>query len=184
MENENEQRKNLPRLDPSFYRGFAHIHWIFNIRDRKTGWFSEEFFLRFQLVATHTFLRYHIVAPCICLMPDHIHMLLIGYDAEQSDQRLAVSFLRKHLKRHIAPFEFQRPAYDHVLRESERTREAFQKTASYIRNNPTRAGLVDDGEQWSYECCIVPGYPDLHPSEPDFWDKFWRIYYKIQRDTP
>ena len=103
--------RNLPRLDLAAYRGLAYVHWIFNIRDRKRGWLDMEFLLRFQLLATHAFLRQCIAAPCVCLMPDHIHMLLIGYDELQSDQRVAVEFLRKQLKPHLEKggFELQRP---------------------------------------------------------------------------
>jgi|GEM_PF-308665 len=174
-----EKRKgNLPRLDRSAYRGLAYVHWVFNIEGRKRGWLDTEFFLRFQLLAVHAFLRQKIVAPCVCLMPDHMHMVLIGCDENGSDQKIAVEFLRKQLKPILTKksVNIQRTPYDHVLRQEERDRDSFENHAAYILDNPMRAGLVDDGESWSYECAIVPGYPDLDIRAADYWDKFWRIY--------
>jgi len=178
MDAGNHEHRNLPRLDRSYYRGLAHVHWIFNIRDRKTGYLDEPFFQHFKWVGTHALLRYAIVAPCICLMPDHIHLLLVGTDEEGSDQVVATQFLRKHLKGRLRPYEFQRPAYDHVLRERERAREEFRATANYILDNPVRSGLVETAEEWAFRCAIVPGYPDLDLDREDFWDVFWRVYYR------
>ena len=181
MGNATDRKENLPRLPREAYRGIVDGHWVFNIAGKKRGWLNERFFLQFQLIATHAFSRYRIASPCLCLMPDHIHLLLMGYHWGESDQRLAVHFIRKHLKTPLAPTEFQKTPYDHLLRKKERDRSAFQRTAGYIRNNPVRAGLVDEdgGNEWPYQCAIVPGYPDLHPGQKDFWDLFWRIYYRI-----
>jgi len=178
---------NLPRLNREAYRGLAYVHWIFNVRDRKRGWLDTEFFLRFQLLAVHGFLRQKVAAPCVCLMPDHIHMLIVGCDPNGSDQVTAMEFLRRQLKPALATkgIEFQRPAYDHVLRMEERVRDTFESTAAYIMDNPCRAGLTrDDSTPWSYECAIVPGYPDLNLRADDYWEKFWRIYREKLLVTP
>ena len=173
------EHRNLPRLDRSYYCGLAQVHWIFTIRDLKPGYLTPEFFLKLQLIATNAFLRYRVVSPCLCFMPDHIHLLLVGHDEEKSDQQLAIRFLTKHLKPTLLPFEFQRPVYDHVLRKSERERDAFQDTANYVIDNPVRAGLVDTATDWPFKAAIIPGYPDINPTQEDFWERFWKIYYRI-----
>jgi putative transposase len=175
---EPKDMKNLPRLNREAYRGFATAHWVFNMKDRRTGWLNERFFLRFQMVALHAFSRYRIASPAICVMPDHIHLILMGY-TESSDQTLAVSFLRKHLKVYLVPFEFQKTPYDHVLRNEERKRKSFAQMVGYVRKNPVRAGLVKSDESWDYECCLVPGYPDLSLHQANFWDKYWKIFYAL-----
>lgn len=172
------EHRNLKRLHPSYYRGLAHVHWTFTIKDRKTGYLSPEFFSRFQLVASHACHRYHLISPCCCLMPDHLHLLLAGIDEKRSDQKQAVSFLRKHLKSALQPFEFQRQAYDHVMRDHERSHSEFQKIATYITENPVRAGLCGSPTNWPYTTAMVPGFPELNPSDGDYWELFWRIYHR------
>ncbi|MEO0414427.1 MAG: hypothetical protein AAF226_05690 [Verrucomicrobiota bacterium] len=172
-------KRNLPRLDRSAYRGRAVVHWVFNVADRKTGWLNEPFFLEFQLAATHTFARYDLVSPCICLMPDHIHLLVMGVDERGSDQKVAIPFLRRHLGDAFPEgMGLQKTPYDHVLRSEERKQGAFMKMAGYVRENPLRAGLVDSSQAWPYECAIVPGYPKMDVRDENFWETFWKIYYK------
>jgi hypothetical protein len=51
-------------------------------------------------------------------------------------------------------------------------------------NNPLRASLVVQPGDWEFCGALVPGYPTLHPLNPDFWDKFWRLYTKaLQPDA-
>jgi len=185
MPSPSREHGHLPRLARPAYRGLAAVHWVFTVQDRRTGWLDESFFVRFQLVATHAFHRYRLVGPCLCLMPDHIHLLVLGVDEERSDQLAAMSFLRRQLRPHLAPCDWQRPAYDHVLRDHERQPDAFVKTASYIRANPFRAGLVpDEASPWPFACAVVPGYPDLDPAADDFWERFWRIYDRLVNPRP
>jgi hypothetical protein len=35
---------------------------------------------------------------------------------------------------------------------------------------------IPRGDQWPFCGAIVPGYPTLHPLQPDFWPKFWKLY--------
>ena len=176
------RKRSLPKLGRQHYQGLAIVHWVFTIEGRRTGWLNEAFFLRFQLAGVHTCLRYRVACPFVCLMPDHIHVLLMGYDEAHSDQSLAVSFWRKCLRPLLdaaGSYALQSQAYDHVLRESERQRGSFEGHAAYIRQNPFRAGLVaEEGDPWAYECALVPGYPDLNLRDDDFWDRFWKIYYE------
>ncbi|MEM1442749.1 MAG: hypothetical protein AAGF67_10435 [Verrucomicrobiota bacterium] len=171
--------KSLPRLHPSAYRGLAQVHWIFTIKNRETGYLTPDFFHQFKLTAMHTFARYDLVSPCICLMPDHVHLLLLGTNESGSDQRTAVEFLRKHLRPFVHPFEFQHQAYDHVLRDSERVRDVFQATANYVLENPVRSKLCKSPRDWPYATAVIPGYPDLNLWDENYWDLFWRLYHRL-----
>lgn len=165
----------LPRLERSFYRGRAVIHWTLPIFDRTTGWLNESFHLRFRELLLHAAARQSLLCPIYCLMPDHIHLVWMGL-AERSDQFTAMAFVRTHLEKYLHPVRFQPQAYDHVLRESERERSAFASVVNYIVENPVRAGFVATADQWSYTGCVVPGYPRLDPREERFWEVFWKIY--------
>ena len=112
-------------------------------------------------------------------MPDHIHFLWIGI-LDQSDQRVAVKYFRKRINPVIEKLGtgFQRQPYDHVLREEERERDAFETLAEYISRNPERANLVlaDGFREYKYTGCLIPGYPELTTWQADYWDRFWRTY--------
>ena len=164
----------LPRLRDEFYRGYASVHWTFGIEERKTGWLDDGFHTRFREVLVHACARHHCACPVYCLMPDHLHLLLLG-TSENRDLRLAATFLRKHLALFLAPAEFQKQAYDHVLREEERCREAFVRICHYILENPVRAGLCTAAAEYSWSGAVIPGFPDLRIHEAGYWDLFWRI---------
>ena len=174
----------LRRLDPQAYTGLAQVHWAMTIRGRRTGWLTPAFSLEFREILVHAAFRYGICMPIYCLMPDHMHLLCAGFDQENSDQHRALRFIRRHgnaLLRRSGGFEFQQQGYDHVLRESERERDAFQAVAWYIQCNPVRAGLVatdsaEDLARYRFLGCVLPGYPELSFWQEDYWMRFWRIY--------
>ena len=183
----------LKRLSPEFYRGQAWVHWSLTIEDRKTGWLIPIFYYKFRELLTHTTFRYGLCCPIFCLMPDHIHLLLLGI-RDSADQRLAIKFLRRQLnsvleKLHV---RLQDQPYDHVLRDDERQGIALQNVVEYIARNPERKQLapLDGYRDYPYTGCLVPGYPDLKPFQPDFWDLFDRLTSKLrqlgmfQNDTP
>lgn len=178
-ERERVDKRSLPRLAPEFYRGQAFIHWTLTIEGRATGWLTVEFHRAWQLCLLHTCSRYALACPVYVLMPDHIHLLCLGLDEMGSDQRLAVEFLRKHLRPALSPAAWQHQAHDHVLREHEREHSAVQTVAHYILENPGRAGLVTSTDTYPFLGCCVPGYPDLNLSQPDYWERFWRIYNRL-----
>jgi hypothetical protein len=126
----------------------------------------------------HAAAREGLVCPIYCLMPDHIHLVWMGFRAD-TDQLNAMAFLRTYLEPALAPAKFQPQAHDKVLREEKRKRNAFARICFYILANPIRAGLVKESGQWPYRNCIVPGYPALDPAGESFWPKFWRIYEKL-----
>jgi putative transposase len=173
----------LRRLDPSFYRGHAYVHWSMTMDERKQGWLTPLFYSKFREVLTHTMFRYALNCPVYCCMPDHIHLLWIGI-LEGSDQRDAAKFFRAQLNPILQAFEarFQHQPYDRVLRAEDRECSAFEEVVEYIARNPERAGLVplDGYRQYEFSGCLVPGYPNLSPWQDDYWDLFWRIHSRLR----
>lgn len=174
------QRANdyLPRLDPACYRGNAYVHWSMTIDERRTGWLSETFHVRYREILTHTAFRYNLACPVYCCMPDHFHLLLIGY-RPNSDQRIALKYLRRHVNRILTDFHcrLQQQAHDHVLSEEQRNHEVFETVAEYIARNPERAGLVprDGFRSYPHTGCVLPGYPEMSLWQNDYWTRAWRI---------
>ena len=180
-----EPRGYLPRLAPEFYRGAAVVFWTHPIAERGTGWLHPGLHQAFREIALHAAIRENLLCPIYTLMPDHLHLVWMGV-APDSDQLRACGFLRRYLDPRLRPHRFQPQAHDHVLRESERHRNAFAATCAYIAENPVRArlgatgagatGAGATGAGWEFTGCLLPGYVDLHPLAADYWEKFWRLY--------
>lgn len=79
----------------------------------------------------------------LVLMPDHLHML-IGVSGDTILSNLIRDF--KRITARTAKIEWQRNFFDHRVRHD----ESEDEKATYIRQNPMRAGLVHTDEQWPY----------------------------------
>jgi hypothetical protein len=150
---------------------------------RATGWLDALFHAQMREWLCHSLGRYHLVSPIYCLMPDHAHFLWLGWD-ENSDQRKAAALLRRRWNLGLSAQgrSLQRQAYDHVLRDSERRRDAFVATAGYVLENPVRAGLVHHWRDYPFLGSMVPGYPVLDPRANDFWSTFWQIFARCSEN--
>jgi putative transposase len=140
---------HLPRLAPESYHGLACVHWIMAVEARATGWLSDLFHARFREAMLHALAHHNLLCPIYCLMSDHAHFIWLGV-GPGSDQRRAVTEFRRTTNRLLAPQRWQREAYDHVLRDTERQRDAFPAVCWYVLENPVRKGLVADWKDYSY----------------------------------
>ena|ERR1051326_3793272 len=84
------------------------------------------------------------------LMPDHLHVFVV-----MEDERLSLSTWVKSLKNAISKTlrqdnvpspHWQKGFFDHVLRST----ESYSEKWDYVRQNPKRAGLVNDWGDWSF----------------------------------
>ena len=178
-----EEHTYLKRLAPEAYRAYAAVHWSMTIAERKQGWCTEWFHAKFRELLTHVTFRYGLLFPTYVLMPDHLHILAMGF-RETSDQRLAMRFLRKQMNWALKPagYQLQKQGHDHVIRQRSRTRSVFQKVVQYVRENPLRAGLVESpGElpKYPFSGCLVPGYPELNQWDEKFWGVFWKPIFSF-----
>jgi len=128
-------------------------------------------------VLLHTVMRYDLLCPAYCFMPDHLHLVWIGVSGG-ADQRIAAQFFRFHSGALLAPAGWQKQAFDHVLREDDRKRGAFAAVCHYILENPVRAKLVGTWNAYRYSGAALPGFPDVDPRRNDYWETFWGIYVK------
>jgi REP element-mobilizing transposase RayT len=180
-----DQHRKLPRLSADFYRGHAYVHWTMTIHERAIGWLIPEFHYKFREILTHATFRYSFACPIYCLMPDHMHLLWIGIHG-QSDQLKAMEYFRKQVGIPLKEkgCEFQHQSYDHVLRNDEMLESAVCDLVEYIARNPERKGLVciDGYKNYPFSNCLVPGYPELQLWQPEFWQRFWRSYFFLQKN--
>lgn len=196
----NPDLHHLSRLERSYYQAFAAVHWTMRIVPATPGWLDDRFHHEFREVLVHAGVREKLVCPTYCLMPDHLHLMLLGL-AVASDQLNAIKFLRLQLNRLLAGeplqksaalvraqrreiWKLQPQAHDHVLREEERKQGALASVCFYILANPVRAKLVETEAEWKFCGAVVPGYPDLYPLQEDYWELFWKLYCKQREPLP
>jgi len=70
--------------------------------------------------------------------------MLIGVPSNAQLSRLIRDF--KRITTRTAKIDWQRNFFDHRLRHDESLAKKFE----YIRQNPVRAGLIMQGEEWPY----------------------------------
>jgi putative transposase len=84
------------------------------------------------------------------IMPDHLHVFVAT-----DDEKIAISAWMKSLKNSIsktlrangvAPPHWQKTFFDHLLRSS----ESYSEKSNYVRENPVRAGLVAEAQDWPH----------------------------------
>lgn len=97
--------------------------------------------------------RHNLAVGRYVIMPDHVHFFVRRPDDLQLGRW--VGMLKQALAKHIAlagtsPI-WQRGFFDHVLRND----ESYGDKWNYVRENPVRAGLVTNAEDWPYSGEIV-----------------------------
>jgi putative transposase len=83
-----------------------------------------------------------------CFMPDHLHLLVEGSDGSDLSRfmkafKQTTSF---HHKERTGKSLWQRSYYDHVIRNEEDEQAAL----AYILENPVRAGLVENFDEYPF----------------------------------
>jgi putative transposase len=83
------------------------------------------------------------ISHLLLLMPDHLH-LIAGFPRQENMSTAVRDWKRLTARR--AGIEWQRNYFDHRVRPD----EGLQQKTDYIRNNPVRAGLVQQPDDWPH----------------------------------
>jgi hypothetical protein len=111
------------------------------------------------------------VLACVFLMSDHAHYVFVRLD-EHADQLPLICEFSREWHQYLQSVELALQAYDNVLREADRARDAFPDLIHYILQNPVRKALVAVWQEWPHSGTLLPGYPNLDPRKDDFGDNF------------
>ena len=84
-------------------------------------------------------------------MPDHLH-LFVAFQPETLTVSNWIKSLKNSLSKTLRAMDkpaphWQEGFFDHVLRSS----ESYEQKWRYVRDNPVRAGLVSQAEDWPYQ---------------------------------
>lgn len=137
--------------------------WLDRCIAESPRWLEQENIARIVAEQIHTLdgERYRLIAYCI--MPNHIHQLIdtAGFPAEAATHsgRTApypLAETMKRIKGRTARYCNQalgrsgafwhHESYDHVVRDQ----KEFERVLWYILNNPLKAGLVENWEEWPF----------------------------------
>lgn len=134
-----QRRHALPHVIPSWIHGDATYFVTICSRPRGVNTLCIEP-VASTLIAT---LRAHESATgwtllAFVLMPDHVHLLLLG-----RDPRAIVPPWKRYTARHLG-IRWQRDFFEHRLRAD----DAISAKVEYMRQNPVRAGLVATADAW------------------------------------
>jgi REP element-mobilizing transposase RayT len=76
-------------------------------------------------------------------MPDHVHAMI--QFSENLPMIRAVRAWKSWTAKHYG-ITWQSQWFEHHLRDT----ESWREKSAYIRNNPVRAGLVEDAKDWTW----------------------------------
>ena len=104
--------------------------------------------------AERAYSEHNIAVGRFVIMPDHIHLFVCGPDDFELGRWIGM--LKQCLEKQIvrdtsAEPLWQRRFFDHVLRSE----ESYAQKWNYVRDNPVRAGLVTNAEEWPYAGEII-----------------------------
>ena len=103
----------------------------------------------FVKFATQAYSERNIAVGRYVIMPDHLHLFIRGPDGFQLGRWIGM--LKQVLAKATSPVRakspiWQRGFFDHVLRSD----ESYAQKWNYVRENPVRAGLVTNADNWPY----------------------------------
>ncbi len=144
------QRKSSPRLAGFAYRGGYQYHVVLSAASRTRPFAAHEWAELAVTVLYDVARDTSFAVDAYCVMPDHVHVLVSGDAAADSDLARFVHRYKQALgfkfKRATGAQLWHRSYYDHVLRPD----EPAIVHASYIVSNPVAAGLVETAGAWPY----------------------------------
>jgi putative transposase len=141
-----------PRLQPLFRKYDPPLYFVtFNTHHRQQFLAGPSLHSAFVAFAQRAHEKGISVGRYV-LMPDHVHLFVSNSATLTLSEwiRLLKRALSKELSDALPP-HWQRGFFDHLIRR----RENYAAKCLYVRNNPVRARLVEDPDQWPYQGEIV-----------------------------
>ena len=104
--------------------------------------------------AKRAYSEHNIAVGRYVIMPDHLHLFVCGPDDFELGRWMGI--LKQCLEKQIVRAAklkpvWQRRFFDHVLRSD----ESYAQKWNYVRQNPVRAGLVKNADDWPYAGEII-----------------------------
>ena len=149
--------KSFPRLPPRLTWGFASnpVFFVTVCTYRRRALLANDAvsqaFLRF---AERAYSGHNVAVGRYVIMPDHIHLFVCGPDNFELGRWIGL--LKQCLAKSVARLPsadpvWQRGFFDHALRSD----ESYAEKWNYVRENPVRASLVTNPDDWPFAGEII-----------------------------
>ena len=139
--------KDRPRRLDLIYISQPLYFVTFSTRNRKSIPSLERAQVAFEEYAQRASRDFNIGVGRYVIMPDHIHLFVRG-DAEFSLSRWIAGLKRAISAALKIRGAFWQPTFfDHILRSD----ESYGEKWGYVRENPVRAGLVEQSDDWRFQ---------------------------------
>ena len=143
---------SLARKEIANFRKRILRKWDQLLDTGSTGptWLKQAEIARLVTDAIHHYDGKFYFLVCYCIMPNHVHQLVIPFAKEPPlhsvlrDLKGFTARMANRLLCRTGPF-WQPESFDHVVRPGRLT-----QTLRYILENPVKAGLVSSWEEWPY----------------------------------
>jgi putative transposase len=146
-----EQKRHFARMDALLDQALHGPHWL-----------SQPECARIVMDCIHELDPKHYHLHAFCVMSNHVHLLIDQQGIPDPHRRqdgkhyTALSRALRLLKGKSAALcnrvlgrgglFWQHESYDHVVRDA----QEYERILAYIVNNPVKAGLVEDWQDWPY----------------------------------
>jgi putative transposase len=144
-----------PRLDNVFQRYDPPLYFVTLCSNARRHFFANDVFHdAFRQFALRGYVEKQIAIGRYVLMPDHVHLFVRGGFEFRLSQWVRI--FKRALSKTLAelghaPEHWQRGFFDHLIRSA----ESYDQKWTYVSENPARAGLIANPEDWPWQGEIV-----------------------------
>ncbi|MFZ3216385.1 MAG: transposase [Candidatus Acidiferrales bacterium] len=164
-------RKNI-RLPALNYRGRRRFFITLCCEHRRRFFTQNRLAAGIIEILRVTAIQHKIAFYTYCLMPDHLHALVIGLDPSSNCLNFMSDFKRKSTIEFQSEYSsplWQKKFYDYILRPKDST----DRVAAYIWLNPVRKGLRSEQQDYAYSGSFAADWkPSLDLANP--WTPAWK----------
>ncbi len=143
-------RRKTHRLDRKLYRGMMICAFTCCVVDKRPLFVDADTFHLFESKLLSSLRKNGCEAHVYLFMPDHLHLLVEGQSDDSDLWKCIVDFKQTTgfwLSSTSRGERWQHDFFDHVLRKE----EDIEKQVRYILENPVRAGIVRDWQEYPYK---------------------------------
>ncbi len=165
--------------------GYPH-HVVARTNKGLTSFHEEEDYRTFMEIMHRLKTRRDLKIWCFCLMPNHVHLLLVpGTPEDQVKfmQGLLVTYTQYYNRKYQTEGQLWRAKYYSSIVDYE---NYLWKVMRYIERNPVRAGLTKDPEDYPYSSASKNRIGSYFWDEPPFTEEVKKFYleWRKQEEPP